>query len=530
MKKLLQFDSQARHSLNIGVNKLADAVKITLGPKGLNVILEKNQRPEITNDGVSIAKEVTLGNKFENLGAEVIKEVAIKTNETAGDGTTTATLLVQVIINEGMKAIAAGVDPIALKRGLEKGLKATIKNLKKLSKQIKTKDEIIQIGAISAENKEVGELMAELIEKLGQDGIIVVEPSHTSDLSSEIIEGMQFAGGYISPYMVTNLEKMKAEYENPYILLTDKIITTLEEILPVLKKLSQTNGKKNLFIIAQDVQGEALTTLVINKIKGTFNTLAIKLPGFDDEHRKAFLLDIATLTGGQIVSEDVGLKLEDIDLDQLGRAKRVISESNSTTIIEGAGKKTEVARRIKQLKAELAKADLKKDQNILKERISKLSTGIGIIKVGANTEAEQKYLQAKVEDALAATRAAVEEGIVSGGGIALIKSIPDLDLDIRNGEGVGLSILKIALESPLKQIVSNAGLNGDVVLDKCRRLETGFNAESNKYEDLIEAGIIDPTKVVRCALENAVSAAKILLTTKCLIIESSDSKNSESDE
>lgn len=517
MAKQLQFDVKARNSLRKGVNKLANAVKITLGPKGQNVILERYGLPEITNDGVTIAKEVSLENKFENLGVETIKEVAIKTNDIAGDGTTTATLIAQVIITKGMKAIAAGVGPIAIKRGLEKGLKITLENLKVLSQPVKSKDEIIQIGTISAENKMIGELMAELIDKLGQDGVIAVEPSQTSEISSEIIEGMQFAGGFISPYMVTNLDKMKAEYDNPYILLTDKIITSVEEILPVLQRLSESK-KKTLLIIAEDVQGEALTTLVVNKLKGSFNTLAVKSPGFG-EHRKNILLDIAAVTGAQVISEDVDLKLEDAQIHtHLGRARKVISEADSTTIIDGAGKKEDIDQRIKQLQAELDKAELKKDKDILQERISKLSTGVGIIRVGANTESEQKYLQAKVEDALAATRAAVMEGTVSGGGIALIKSKPNNVL-FKDEENIGLDILKAALEAPLKQIARNAGLNGQVVLDKTKRLKKGFNAATNKYEDLIKAGIIDPTKVVRCALENAVSAAKTLLTTKCIIID-----------
>lgn len=521
MAKQIKFNEQARRQLQKGVDKLANAVKVTLGPKGRNVVLDKGfGSPTITNDGVTIAKEIELKDKFENIGAEIVKEVAVKTNDIAGDGTTTATLLAQTIINEGLKNVTAGANPLAIKRGLEKGVKAVVAALKQSARQINSKEEIAQVATISADDAEVGKLIAEVMEEVGRDGVITVEESKTFGLDKEIVEGMQFDQGFISPYMITDSEKMQAELEDCQILITDKKITTIAEILPLLEKLSQT-GKKQLVIIAEDVEAEALATLVVNKLRGTFISLAVKAPGFGDR-RKEMLEDIAVLTGGQVISEEAGLKLENTELAQLGKARRVVADKENTTIVEGQGKKKNIEARIEQIKMEMAKSDSDFDKEKLQERLAKLSGGVAVIKVGAATEVEQKEKQHRVEDAVSATRAAVEEGIVPGGGVALIRAINVLnDVEVSGDEKIGLDILKRALEEPARQIAENAGQEGSVVVEeiKKRKLYEGYNAAKNRYEDMFEAGIVDPTKVTRSALQNAVSAAAMFLTTEAVVTD-----------
>jgi len=528
MAKQIKFDEQARRQLKKGVDKLANAVKVTLGPKGRNVVLDKGfGSPEITNDGVTIAKEIELENKFENIGAEIVKEVASKTNDTAGDGTTTATLLTQAIVTQGLKNVTAGANPLALKRGIEKGVKAIIESLKKMSKTVAGKAEIAQVATISAEDPEIGNLIAEAIQEIGKEGVITIEESQTFGLSKETVKGMRFDKGYISPYMITNTERMQAEFDNPYILITDKKISSIQEILPLLEKVTQS-GKKDIVLIADEVDGDALATLVVNKLRGTFNALAIKAPGFGDR-REEMLEDIAVLTGGQVISEKVGLKLENTELKMLGNARRVIADKENTTIIEGKGNKAEIEARINQIKTELDKSDSDFDKEKLQERLAKLAGGVAVLKVGAATEAEQKYRQAKTEDALAATKAAVAEGIVPGGGVTLIRAIKALDdVKVKGEAKIGLSILKKALEEPLRQIANNAGQDGSVVVNEIKKKSGayGYDAAENKYRDLFEAGIIDPTKVVRSALENAASAAAMLLTTECVITDLPENKNS----
>ncbi len=526
MAKQIKFDEQARGKLKKGVDRLANAVKVTLGPKGRNVVLDKGfGSPEITNDGVTIAKEIELENKFENIGAEIVKEVASKTNDVAGDGTTTAALLTQAIIGQGLKNVTAGSNPLALKRGIEKGVSAVITALKKMSKTVAGKGEIAQVATISAENDEVGDLISEAMQIVGKDGVITVEESQTFGLSKETVKGMRFDKGYISPYMITNAERMQAEYDDPYILITDKKISSINEILPLLEKLTKT-GKKDIVIIAEEVEGDALATLVVNKLRGTFNALAIKAPGFGDR-RKEMLDDIAVLTGGQVISEEIGLKLENAELKMLGRARRVIADKENTTIVEGKGRRSDIEARINQIKIELTKSDSDFDKDKLQERLAKLAGGVAVIKVGAATEAEQKYKQAKIEDALAATKAAVAEGIVPGGGVALIRALKSLkELKLRGDEKTGLVILKRALEEPSRQIAANAGQDGAVVIDEIKKKSGGYgyNAAKNKYEDLFESGIIDPTKVVRSALENAASAAAMLLTTEVVVTDAPEKK------
>ncbi len=526
MAKQIKFDEQARGKLKKGVDRLANAVKVTLGPKGRNVVLDKGfGSPEITNDGVTIAKEIELENKFENIGAEIVKEVASKTNDVAGDGTTTAALLTQAIIGQGLKNVTAGSNPLALKRGIEKGVAAVITALKKMSKTVAGKGEIAQVATISAENAEVGDLISEAMQIVGKDGVITVEESQTFGLSKETVKGMRFDKGYISPYMITNAERMQAEYDDPYILITDKKISSINEILPLLEKLTKT-GKKDIVIIAEEVEGDALATLVVNKLRGTFSALAVKAPGFGDR-RKEMLDDIAVLTGGQVISEEIGLKLENTELKMLGRARRVISDKENTTIVEGRGRKPDIEDRINQIKTELTKSDSDFDKEKLQERLAKLAGGVAVIKVGAATEAEQKYKQAKIEDALAATKAAVAEGIVPGGGVALIRALKSLkELKLRGDEKTGLVILRRALEEPSRQIAANAGQDGAVVVDEIKKKSGGYgyNAAKNKYEDLFESGIIDPTKVVRSALENAASAAAMLLTTEVVVTDAPEKK------
>jgi len=507
--------------MKAGADKLANAVRITLGPKGRNVVLDKGfGAPTITNDGVTIAKEIELPDKIENLGAEIVKEVAEKTNDLAGDGTTTAVLLAQSIIAEGLKNVTAGANPLAIKRGLDKGFEAVVATLKKLSKPVITKEEKAQVATIAAESPEIGNLIAEVMEEVGKDGVVTVEESKGFGMQKEIVRGMQFDRGYVSPYMITDVERMVAEYEDARILITDKKVASLQEILPLLEKVAQS-GSKELIIIADEIEGDALATLVVNKLRGTFNALAIKAPGFGDR-RKEMLQDIAVLTGGSVISEEIGLKLENTDLKMLGRARKVISTKENTTIVEGKGKKVDIDARISQIKKELEASDSDFDKEKLQERLAKLSGGIAVIKVGAATETEQKAKQHKTEDALSATRAAIAEGIVAGGGIALLRCIETLkEVKIKGEEKIGINILKRVLEEPIRQIAQNAGEDGSVVAAEAKKGKGafGFNAATGEYEDLIKSGIVDPTKVVRVALQNAVSAASMFLTTECIVAE-----------
>lgn len=533
MAKQIIFNEKARKALKAGVDKLANAVKITLGPKGRNVVLDKGfGAPTITNDGVTIAKEIELEDKTENLGAEIIKEVATKTNDVAGDGTTTATLLAQIIISRGLKNVAAGSNPIAIKRGIDKAVKTIIESLKKLARPVDTKEEKAQVATISAKDPAIGNLIAEVMDEVGKDGVVTVEESQTFGLSKEIVEGMQFDRGYISPYMITNAERMEAIYENPYILITDKKISTISDILPLLEKLAHS-GKKELVIIADEIEGEALTTLVINKLRGTFNTLAVKAPGFGDR-RKEMLEDIATVTGGKVISEELGLKLDSVEINNLGEARKIISAKENTTIVGGKGRKPDMEKRLKQIKMELERTESDFDKEKLKERLAKLSGGVAIIKVGAATEVEQKEKQHRIEDAISATRAAVEEGIVPGGGVALIRAQSVLvnllknmkENEIDPDERVGVEIIMKAVEEPLRQIAQNAGIDGSIVVEEVRKSKgnVGYNAEKNHYEDLVKAGIVDPTKVTRSALENAASAAGMFLTTEVVVSELPEKK------
>ncbi|MDO8436382.1 MAG: chaperonin GroEL [bacterium] len=519
MAKQIHYSEEARKKLKTGVDKLANAVKVTLGPKGRNVVLDKGfGSPVITNDGVSIAKEIELEDKVENIGAEIVKEVAEKTNDVAGDGTTTAVVLAQAIISEGLKNVAAGANPLALKRGIEKGVQAVVESLKQISRQITTKEEMAQVATISAEDEEIGNLIAEVMQEVGKDGVITVEESKTFGIQKEIVKGLQFDRGYISPYMITDAERMQAIFEDPYILITDKKISSLQNILPILEKVVQT-GKKELVILADEVEGDALATLVVNKLRGVFNTLAIKSPGFGDR-RKEMLQDIAVVIGAEVISEEAGLKLENITLEQLGSARRVVSTKENTTIVEGKGNKEKIDARIKQIKKELEASDSDFDKEKFQERLAKLVGGVAVIKVGAATEVEQKARQHKTEDALSATKAAVEEGTVPGGGVALLRTIADLDkLNLEGDEITGVAILRRALESPIRQIAQNAGIDGAVVLQKVKEgIEGfGFNAQTLEYQDLMQAGIVDPTKVVRSALQNAASAAAMFLTTEVVV-------------
>jgi len=526
MAKQIKYSEEARKKLKIGVDKLADAVKITLGPKGRNVVLDKGfGSPTITNDGVTIAKEIELEDKIENLGAEIVKEVAEKTNDVAGDGTTTAVVLAQSIIAEGLKNVTAGANPLALKKGIEKGVGKIIESLRSVSKKITTKEEMAQVATISAEDRDLGNLIAEVMQEVGKDGVITVEESKAFGIQKEIVKGLQFDRGYVSPYMITDAERMEAVFEEPYILITDKKISSISEILPVLEKIAQA-GRKELVIIADEVEGEALATLVVNKLRGIFNALAVKAPGFGDR-RKEMFQDIAVVTGAEVISEEVGLKLENIELKQLGSARRVVATKENTTIVEGKGEKEKIDSRIKQIKKELETTESDFDKEKLQERLAKLVGGVAVIKVGAATEVEQKSKQHKTEDALAATRAAVEEGIVPGGGVALIRTIPELDeLKLEGDELTGLNILRRALEAPIRQIAQNAGIDGAVVVQKVKEGKEGFgfNAQTMEYQNLMQAGIVDPTKVVRSALQNASSAASMFLTTECVVSEKPEEK------
>ncbi len=515
------------------MNKLANAVRVTLGPRGRNVVLDKGfGAPTITKDGVTVAKEIELDDKFENVGAEIIKEVASKTNDVAGDGTTTATVLAQSIVNEGLKNVAAGANPLAIKRGIDKGVDKVVEELKKLSKPVKTTEEIAQVASISANDAEIGKKVAEAFDKVGRDGVITVEESQTFGIDIEFVEGMQFDKGYVSGYMITNADRMEAVYDDPYILITEQKISAITDILPILEKVAQL-GKKELVIIAEDVDGEALATLVVNKIRGTFNTLAIKAPGFGDR-RKEMLKDIATLTGGRVISEELGMKLSDgkggtsIELDMLGRARKVIATKENTTIVEGKGDAKDVKERIAQIKKELEETTSDFDKEKLQERLAKLSGGVSVIKVGAATETEQKEKQHRVEDAREATRAAIEEGIVVGGGVALLRTLSVLaEMKLDSEESVGVDILRRALEAPIRQIVANAGKEPSVIADAVKREKgtMGYNAATDAFEDLVASGVVDPTKVVRSALQNAASAASLFLTTEAAITDLPEKKD-----
>lgn len=532
MPKQLKFSEEARKKLKKGIDILANAVKITLGPKGRNVVLEKGfGAPIITNDGVTIAKEIELKDKFENIGAEIIKEVASKTNDIAGDGTTTATLLAYAMIGEGIKNVAAGADPIALKRGIERATEAVTDYLKnKLSKKIGSKDEIAQVATISAKDPEIGNTIADIINKLGKEAVITVEESQTFGLTTEIVEGLQFDRGYISPYMITNPERMEAVYEDPYILITDRKISSIHDIVPIMEKMSRA-GKRELVIIADEVDGDALATLVVNKLRGTFNSLAVKAPGFGDR-KKEMLEDIAIVTGGQVIAEEKGLKLENVDISYLGKAHRVVATKDNTTIVGGKGKKQDIQARISQIKLQISKTTSEFDREKLQERLAKLSGGVAVIKVGAATEVEQKEKQHRTEDAVQATKAAMEEGIVPGGGVALIRSLSALDnLKLTGDEKTGLDIVKKSLEEPLKQIAINAGQEGSVVVEKIKKakdLSFGYNAEIDEYGDLYKWGIIDPVKVTRSALQNAASAAGMFLTMEAVVADLPEEKEKTS--
>jgi chaperonin GroEL len=518
--KLLKFGEDARRGLEAGVDKLADAVAITLGPKGQNVVLDKKWgAPTITNDGVTIAKEVELEDPWENMGAQLTKEVATKTNDVAGDGTTTATVLARAMVKGGMKNVAAGANPMALKRGIEKAVETAVEAIKNQAKDVESKDEVAQVASISAADTTIGATIAEALDKVGKDGVITVEESNTFGIELEFTEGMQFDKGYISPYFVTDPERQEAVLEEPFILLVNKKISSAQELLPVLEKVLQTG--KPLVVIAEDVEGEALATLVVNKIRGTFNAIAIKAPGFGDR-RKAMLQDIAILTGGQVVSEEVGLKLENVATDLLGKARKVIVVKDDTTIVEGAGSEDDVKGRINQIKAEIEKTDSSWDKEKLQERLAKLSGGVSVIKVGAATEVELKEKKHRIEDAVSATRAAVEEGIVPGGGVTLIRAEAAIDkLDLDGDEATGAKIVRDALAEPTRRIAQNAGFEGAVIVQQTRAEGDGrgFDAAIGEWVDMVKAGIVDPTKVTRSALQNAASIAAIVLTAESAVVE-----------
>lgn len=527
MAKNIYYQEEARKKMMAGVDKLADAVKYTIGPKGRNVVLGQSYgSPIITNDGVTITEEIELKDKVENIGASIVKEVASKANEAAGDGTTTATLLARAIIAEGLKNVTAGADPLSLKRGITKGKDAVVAALKKEAKQISKKEEIAQVATISAEDEELGNLIAEVIEEAGKDGVVTVEESRTFGYEKEVVKGLQLENGYVSPYMVTDSDRMESVFNEPHILITDKKISSVSEIVPILEKLAQ-GGQKNLVIIADDIEGEALATLVLNKLRGAFNTLAVKAPGFGDK-KKEILKDIAAVCGGQVISEEVGLKLENVEVGMLGTARKIVATKDKTIITEGKGDKKELERRIEQIKREIEKTTSDYEKENLQKRLAKLAGGVAVIKVGALTEVEQKARQHKAEDALAATRAAIEEGIVAGGGVSLIRALSALDnLKLKGDEATGAAILRKALEAPIRQIAENAGVDGSVVVQKVKEGEGsfGFNAKTLEYEDLVKAGIVDPTKVVRSSLENAASAAAMFLTTECVVVDAEEENN-----
>ncbi len=521
MAKIIAFDEEARRGLERGMNILADAVKVTLGPKGRNVVLEKKWgAPTITNDGVSIAKEIELEDPYEKIGAELVKEVAKKTDDVAGDGTTTATVIAQAMVREGLRNVAAGANPMALKRGIEKAVDAVVDQLVKSAIDIETKEQIASTAAISAADQQIGDLIAEAMDKVGKEGVITVEDSNTMGLELELTEGMRFDKGYISHYFVTDTERMEAVLEDAYVLVANSKISSVKDLLPLLEKVMQSG--KPLLIIAEDVDGEALATLIVNKIRGTFKSVAVKAPGFGDR-RKAMLGDIAILTGGQVISEEVGLKLDSADLDMLGRARKVVVTKDETTIVEASDDRSAIEGRIAQIKAEIEKSDSDYDREKLQERLAKLAGGVAVIKAGAATEVELKERKHRIEDAVRNAKAAVEEGIVAGGGVALIQATKKAfaELELTGDEATGANIVRVASEAPLKQIAVNAGLEGGVVVEKVRGLEKGFglNAASGDYEDLIKAGIIDPVKVTRSALQNAASIAALFLTTEAVIAD-----------
>ena len=519
--KEIKYDMEARERIMKGVDTLANAVKVTLGPKGRNVVIAKSWgAPQITKDGVTVAKEIELEDRFENMGAQMVKEVASKTSDKAGDGTTTATVLAQAIYREGSKLVVSGMNPMALKGGIEKGVALVVGELQKMSKKVGDKKEIAQIGTISANNdKTVGEMISEAMEKVGKEGVITVEEAKGMDTALEIVEGMQFDRGYISPYFVTDPDKMEVTLEDPYILLNEKKISAMKDMVPLLEQIAKMG--KPLLIIAEDIEGEALATLVVNKIRGTLKCAAVKAPGFGDR-RKAMLQDIAILTGGKVVSEDLGIKLENIALKDLGRCKKVVIDKDNTTIVDGAGSRSDIEGRVKQIRAEIEETKSDYDREKLQERLAKIVGGVAVIKVGAATEIEMKEKKARVEDALHATRAAVEEGIVPGGGVAFIRSIDALaKAKLSDEEQQGLNIIRRALEEPLRQIAANAGFEGSIVVEKVKEGKGayGFDADTAQYGDMIEAGIIDPTKVARFALQNAASVASLMLTTEAMIAE-----------
>src|SRR6266850_4431447 len=524
MPKQLVFTDDARKKLKQGVDIMANAVKTTLGPKGRNVALDKKfGSPTVTHDGVTVAREVELEDPFENMGAQLLKEAATKTNDIAGDGTTTATVLAQAIVNEGFKNVTAGANPLLLKRGIERGVQAVVDNLKTMSIPVQDQTKIAQVAAISAADEEIGRLIADVMEKVGKDGVITVEESKTLKFETEYVEGMQFDRGYISAYFITDSQRMEAVLDEPYILITDKKISAISDILPVLERFLQVS--KNLVIIAEDVDGEALATLVVNKLRGTLNVLAIKAPGFGDR-RKAMLEDIAVLTGGKVISEEIGRKLDSTTVQDLGRARKVQSNKDETTLVEGRGSEEAIKGRIQQIRAQITETTSDFDREKLQERLAKLAGGVAVIKVGAATEVELKEKKARVEDALNATRAAVEEGIVPGGGVALLRASEALDsLKLSGDEGTGVMIVRRALEEPIRMIVENAGLEASVIVEKVRGMvpvTRGFDAETNEYVDMMQAGIIDPTKVERVALQNAASIASLLLTTEAVVTDMPD--------
>ena len=528
MAKKIIYGEDARKALQSGVNQLADTVKITLGPRGRNVVLDKKfGAPLITNDGVTIAKEIELEDAFENMGAQLVKEVSTKTNDVAGDGTTTATLLAQALIREGMKNVAAGANPMIVKRGIQAAVDKVVESLVNNSKKVSGTDDIARVATISAADDFIGQLIAEAMEKVGSDGVITVEESKTAETYSEIVEGMMFDRGYVSPYMVTDTEKMVATIDDAHILITDKKISNIQEILPLLEQVVQS-GKK-LVIIAEDVEGEALATLILNKLRGTFTCVAVKAPGFGDR-RKEMLRDIAILTGGQVITEELGLELKDATIDQLGRARQVKIEKENTIIVDGAGNSEEIKNRVAQIRAQIENTTSEFDKEKLQERLAKIAGGVAVIKVGAATEVEMKEKKLRIEDALAATKAAVEEGIVAGGGVALINAIPSVEALLGSADGdekTGVAIVLKALEEPLRQIAKNAGVEGSVIINRIKsenKVGFGYNARTEEYVDMIQAGIVDPTKVTRSALQNAASVAAMVLTTESLVTDIKEEK------
>ncbi len=527
MAKMIKFDEQARQALKRGVDQLANAVKVTLGPKGRNVVLDRGfGSPTITKDGVTVAKEVELDDKFENVGAELVKEVASKTNDVAGDGTTTATVLAQAIVGEGLKVVAAGANPLAVRRGIEKGVAALVAEIKGTIAKPVSGDAIEQVASIAANDAEIGRTIAAAMKKVGENGVITVEESQSFGITTEVVAGMRFDKGYVSAYMITNPDRMEAEYADPFVLITDKKISSVEDILPTLEKVAAA-GKKEIVIVADDVEGQALSTLVLNKLRGTFNSLAIKAPGFGDR-RKEMLQDIAVLTGGRVITEDVGLKLEKVELSDLGRAGKVVATKDYTTIVEGKGDAKAIADRVAQIKKTLETTESEFDKEKLVERLAKLSGGVGVIKVGAATETEMKEKKHRIEDAVSATKAAVEEGIVPGGGVALIRAIGALaKVPAEGEEAIGVTILRRALEEPLRQIAANAGKDGSVVVEEVKKRSgsEGYDAAADRFTDLVAAGIIDPAKVTRTALQNAASIAAMLLTTEVIITDKPEKKD-----